>query len=108
MKKPMNTSLIVIALCGTWTCCAEVINFDNATVGAVPPGWTVAMTHAGGAPRWDVRGDDSAPSRPNVLAQVSTDRTAGRFPLAIWEHTSLKDAHSRSSLRRYPEAWIRV
>ena len=49
------------------------------------------MTHTGGAPRWEVLKDDSAPSKPNVLAQVSTDRTAGRFPLAIWDRTSLKD-----------------
>ena len=69
----------------------ESINFDNATLGAVPPGWVVAMTHTGGAPRWEVLKDDSAPSKPNVLGQVSTDRTAGRFPLAIWDRASYKD-----------------
>lgn len=69
----------------------ESINFDKATVGAVPAGWMVAMTHTGGAPRWEILKDDSAPSKPNVLAQVSTDRTAGRFPLAIWDRASLKD-----------------
>jgi hypothetical protein len=69
----------------------ESINFDNATVGAVPAGWMVAMTHTGGAPKWGVLKDDSAPSKPNVLAQVSTDRTAGRFPLAIWDRANLKD-----------------
>ena len=69
----------------------ESISFDNAAVGAVPPGWIVAMTHTGGAPRWEVLKDDSAPSKPNVLAQVSTDRTAGRFPLAIWDRAILKD-----------------
>jgi hypothetical protein len=72
-------------------CFAEVINFENATAGAMPVGWTVAMTHAGGAPKWEVRSDDTAPSKPNVFAQVSTDRTAGRFPLAIWDRASLKD-----------------
>jgi hypothetical protein len=70
---------------------SESIGFDNATVGAVPAGWIVAMTHTGGAPRWQVLKDDSAPSKPNVLAQVSTDRTAGRFPLAIWDRANLKD-----------------
>jgi hypothetical protein len=69
----------------------ESINFDNATVGTLPAGWTVAMTHTGGAPSWGVLKDDSAPTKPNVLAQVSTDRTAGRFPLAIWDRASLKD-----------------
>ena len=70
---------------------SEGMNFDNATVGSVPAGWIIAMTHTGGAPRWLVLKDDSAPSKPNVLAQVSTDRTAGRFPLAIWQQASLKD-----------------
>src|ERR1035437_7075209 len=69
----------------------ESIGFDNSTVGAVPAGWIVAMTHTGVAPRWEVLKDDSAPSKPNVLAQVSTDRTAGRFPLAIWDRASPKD-----------------
>lgn len=61
---------------------AEVIRFDAAP-GSVPPGWSIAMTHAGGPPRWEVRQDDSAPLPPFVLAQVSDDQTAGRFPLAI-------------------------
>jgi len=69
----------------------ETVNFDKATVGAVPEGWIIAMTHAGGAPKWEVLKDGSAPSQPNLFAQVSTDRTAGRFPLAIWDRTSLKD-----------------
>jgi hypothetical protein len=38
-----------------------------------------------------VRKDDSAPSKPNVLAQVSNDATGGRFPLAVYEKASLKD-----------------
>jgi hypothetical protein len=72
----------------------ESIDFDNATVGAVPAGWMVSMTHTGGAPRRAVHKDDpapSTPSKPNVLAQISTDRTTGRFPLAIWDRASLKD-----------------
>jgi hypothetical protein len=43
------------------------------------------MTHEGGAPKWEILADVSAPSRPNVLAQTSTDNTSGRFPLAIYE-----------------------
>jgi hypothetical protein len=68
-----------------------MINFDNAKAGALPPGWTSAMTHNGGAPRWEVRSDDTAPSKPNVLAQLSDDRTSGRFPLAIYDKASIKD-----------------
>jgi hypothetical protein len=70
---------------------AEVVRLDEAAIGTVPRGWTVAMTHAGAPPRWEIRRDDSAPDPPFVLAQVSQDETAGRFPLAIWDRTVLRD-----------------
>lgn len=70
---------------------AEMIRFDRAAVGTVPAGWTIAMTHAGGAPHWEVRRDDSAPHPPFVFAQTSADDTAGRFPLAIWDGMTLRD-----------------
>jgi len=69
----------------------RVINFDNAPLGQTPPGWTVAMTNRGGAPRWEIRKDLSAPTQPYVLAQVSNDPTGGRFPLAILDNMSLRD-----------------
>lgn len=67
---------------------AQRVTFDSAKAGAVPPDWTVAMTHDGGAPKWEIVSDPSAPSKPNVLAQTSTDDTSGRFPLAIYEKAS--------------------
>jgi hypothetical protein len=70
---------------------AEVIRFDTAALGALPPGWTVAMTHSGGPPRWQIVQDPTAPSAPLVLAQTSQDRTAGRFPMAIWNGVSVRN-----------------
>lgn len=70
---------------------AEIINFDATPAGALPPGWTSAMTHTGGAPKWEVVADSTAPSKPNVLAQLSSDPTDGRFPLAILEKSNFKD-----------------
>src|SRR6516225_7562446 len=70
---------------------AEVMRFESDTPGTVPRGWSVAMTHNGGAPRWEIVRDESAPSPPHVFAQLSQDRTAGRFPLAIWDRTSTVD-----------------
>jgi len=67
---------------------AQTITFDPAATGAIPGDWTIAMTHEGGPPKWEITGDPSAPSKPNVLAQVSTDKTSGRFPLAIYEKAS--------------------
>ncbi len=69
----------------------QVINFDSATLGTVPADWTVAMTHTGGAPKWEILKDETAPSKPNVFAQVSNDKTGGRFPLAIFDKASFTD-----------------
>jgi hypothetical protein len=69
----------------------EVIRFDHAVEGYLPLGWTAAMTHAGGPPKWEIVRDDSAPHPPLVLAQVSRDATAGRFPLAIWNRESIRN-----------------
>ena len=81
----------VLALTAFSICRAQMIDFDRAQTGSIPDGWTVAMTHQGSPPKWQVLADNSAPSKPNVFGQVSTDRTAGRFPLAIWDRASIKD-----------------
>ena len=70
---------------------AEVNRFEGDAPGKLPRGWSVAMTHDGGAPRWEIVRDESAPSPPYVLAQLSRDRTAGRFPLAIWDRMTVLD-----------------
>jgi hypothetical protein len=69
----------------------EVIRFDHGTPGSLPAGWTVAMTHAGGTPKWEIVRDDTAPHAPMALAQVSRDATAGRFPLAIWDGATIRN-----------------
>jgi 3-keto-disaccharide hydrolase len=74
---------------------AETLDFDSASPGALPTGWSSAMTHNGGAPKWEILKDDTAPSKPNVLAQTSTDSTSGRFPLAILNNEDLKDGELR-------------
>src|SRR5262245_50611404 len=80
----LGTCIQIVCLCQ-----GETLNFDNAKPGSPPRGWTVAMTHRGGPPRWEIVADESAPTKPNVLAQVSNDRTAGRFPLLVYDRTRL-------------------
>jgi hypothetical protein len=70
---------------------AETIRFDAGKPGTLPSDWAVAMTHAGGEPRWQIVSDPGAPSPPYVLAQLSQDRTAGRFPLAIWSGAAIRN-----------------
>src|SRR5439155_5568252 len=60
-------------------------------LGTVPAGWTIATTHPGVPARWESMRDESAPSPPTVFAQLSQDKAAGRFPLAIWNGVSIRD-----------------
>ncbi len=66
-------------------------NFDNDAEAKPPAGFSFARTGQGSEGQWVVRKDDSAPSKPNVLAQTSQDKTDYRFPLAIAEGASYKD-----------------
>jgi hypothetical protein len=71
----------------------RVINFDTATIGKMPPGWSVAMTNSGAPPQWEILKDRTAPSPPYVLAQVSNGHADNRrTPLAILNSPKVKDA----------------
>ncbi len=69
----------------------RVIDFDALPVGAMPPGWSVAMAHQGSPPRWEVRKDATAPTQPYVLARVSHDPSGDRYPLALLDGVTLRD-----------------
>jgi len=84
-------SASVALVCFPAVVAAQMVHFDNCVPGTPPPGWTTAMTHKGMPPKWEAVRDESAPSPPCVMAQVSKDGTAGRFPLAIWDSASLRD-----------------
>ncbi|HJY80235.1 MAG TPA: hypothetical protein VKK81_04030 [Candidatus Binatia bacterium] len=66
-------------------------DFDSDVEGKPPAGFTFARTGQGSEGQWVVKKDDSAPSKPHVLAQTSQDKTDYRFPLAIAEGTNYKD-----------------
>lgn len=77
---------------------AKTIDFTSEKVGVVPSGWTVGMTHEGGAPKWEVRLIDGR----RILAQTSSDNTSGRFPLAIYRKARF--ANGSVSVRFKPVA----
>src|SRR5580704_16118151 len=68
----------------------KVVNFDTCKIGQAPPGWTVE--DAGKAAGWQVRKDQTAPTQPYVLAEVSADPADTRFPLAILDEPTTRDA----------------
>jgi hypothetical protein len=69
----------------------RVITFDSSQPGNTPPGWTFTMTNQGGAPRWEVRKDQTGRASHNVLAQVSNDPAGACSPLAILNNVTLRD-----------------
>ncbi len=87
-----NRAVGLLAFAGcTFIVTAETVKFDKVKLGTLPSGWISAMTHSGDDPRWETIVDDSAPDKRQVLAQLSNDRTSGRFPLAVYEKASIKD-----------------
>jgi hypothetical protein len=72
---------------------AEVItlDFDASAVGALPTGFSSAVTGDGGPAAWVVVEDFTAPSGGKVLAQTSTDRTSLRFPLCVYDGFTAPD-----------------
>lgn len=68
----------------TWT-------FEADHVGEAPSGFSFGRTGEGRMGRWVVQSDEGAPSGRNVLAQVDTDQTDYRFPIAVADHPSLRD-----------------
>ena len=65
---------------------ADSVNFDDATLGAPPSGWTATKTGQG-EEKWTIEKEDTAPTPPNVLKQ-SGEAT---YPVCLKEDTSLKD-----------------
>lgn len=68
-----------------------VYNFDSDAAGQMPAKFHEALTGQGVQAQWVVEADPSAPSQPNVLAQVSNDKTDYRFPLAVADEGSFQD-----------------
>ena len=66
-------------------------NFDSDAVGTLPPKFHGARTGKGAEGKWVVMTDPTAPSKPNVVAQTSTDTTDYRFPLLISDEGNFKD-----------------
>lgn len=92
---PLGAFLALLGL----TASAEVIHFEDSKVGTFPAGWTMAMTHEGGGAQWQIVRDETAPSPPFVLAQTSQDKTAGRFPLAVWGGASIREGEVSVSFK---------
>jgi hypothetical protein len=69
----------------------QTINFDKDKEGIAPLGFSTALTGKGKPGVWKVVKNESAPSKPNVLAQTDMDDTDYRFPLCVYDSLAVKD-----------------
>jgi hypothetical protein len=67
-------------------------DFEDASVRSLPRGFSFAVTGGGPPVRWAILEDPSSPAGPKVLAEISKDRTDSRFPLAILDGVTARDA----------------
>jgi len=65
---------------------AETLNFDSDAPGTLPADWKQGVTGKG-TPRWAVKADANAPSKPNVLEQSGS----GAFPWCVLPKSSIED-----------------
>ena len=78
------------------------VDFDNQKPGSLPPYWTSTATRLAEPPHWVIRRDGTAPSRPNVLAQVSTTGGDSEFPLAVFDKVVCRDGDLSVKFRIQP------
>jgi hypothetical protein len=82
----MKTSAILVTSFLVAAAEMETVNFDNASVGKPPAGWTGTQTGTGTA-QWAIVRDDTAPSKPNVLKQSGQ----ATYPVCLKDDASVKD-----------------
>ena len=84
----MNTFAIAVLIVTAFTLAAQAenVNFDDATVGGAPMGWTATQTGSGNA-KWTIEKDDTTPTKPNVLKQSGV----ATYPVCFKNDTNLKD-----------------
>lgn len=69
----------------------DSVNFDGQKLGRPPVGWTLTATGTSQTPNWEVLQDSTAPSRPNILRQLTTTFTESQEALAIFDKTTCRD-----------------
>lgn len=75
------------------------MNFDSTRAGEAPAGWTCLLNAHGETAHWVVRPDPNAPSKPNVLAQISGNGSRFRFPLCLYDRVTSVDGEASVKIK---------
>lgn len=84
-------ALVALGLAAAAQDPAKTWDFQGDEVDKAPAGFSFGKTGQGRPGRWIVLADPSAPAGDHVLAQVDTDDTDYRFPIAVADAPVLKD-----------------
>ena len=87
----MRSFFIALLAVGIFGGNSESFNFDRIRPGTLPPGWTAIEPRPSERARWEIRTDSSAPSRPNVFAQVALSGADAEPVLAVFDKTVCLD-----------------
>ena len=87
----MQNGVAAVALLGLLGFGGDSVNFDALKPGATPPNWSFSSTRDGAQARWEIRRDPTAPSRGNVLEQISGTPRPFDFPVAIFDKVVCRD-----------------
>lgn len=82
-----TTILWILAVTGSVTIRSETINFDSFRPGQMPPSWFAVSSNS----KWEVSKDDTAPSKPHVLAQKPGAAGPDSCSLIVWNKAYFKD-----------------
>jgi hypothetical protein len=63
----------------------ELVDFDKLAPGSVPPDWSFASSQPRLPGRWVVHPDATAPSLPNILAQLEAAPLPRRHAIALYD-----------------------
>ena len=85
------SNVVNVARLSGQTTPAVIWNFDSLSPGQPPAGFSFGRTAGGRVGHWIVQSASDAPSPSNVLAQVDSDRTDYRFPVAAALSPSFTD-----------------
>ena len=88
-------SVVAFALAGLGLAAAQdgakTWDFQSDKLDEAPAGFSFGRTGGGRPGKWVVRTDPSAPAGDHVLAQIDTDQTDYRFPVAVADAPMVKD-----------------
>ena len=76
---------------GTEQASGHIWNFESDRVGEPPAGFSFSRTGEGRVGHWIVKAKPHAPSGTHGLAQLDTDTTDYRFPVAVVNEPILRD-----------------